>query len=177
MIKVRILFGQAPSYFEFAPLFRKSESVNTRIAVGRAKESRKQRYILPPTLGLAMSHTGQRIIKSQLKTKYWWLMCIPTSLSPVVCPAQIRGQTYLQFGPEIMMIIPHLCCHGDRNCTVRVIHFLEAVILATALKLPLYNQEIFKVRWVLSAYLCLIHSRLRLRSADKGDRFLPPGGK
>jgi len=101
-------------------------------------------------------------------------MCIPTSLFPVVCPAQIRDQTDPQFGLEIMMIIPHLCCHGARNCIVRVTQFLEAVILPTAPKRPLYNQEIFKVRLVLSAYRCLINSRLRLRSEDKGDRFLPP---
>ena len=47
-------------------------------------------------------------------------------------------------------------------------------MLATAPKRLLYNQEIFKVRWVLSVYRCLINSGLRLRSEDKGDRFLPP---
>ena len=78
-----------------------------------------------------------------------------------------------------MMIIPHLCCHGDRNRTVRATQFLEAAILETAPKRPLYNQEIFKVWWALSVYRSLINSRLRLRSEDKGDRFLPPrrGGK
>jgi hypothetical protein len=131
---------------EFAPLFRPSESVTARIAVGCAKESRQQRYILPPTLGPAVSYTGQRIIKSQLKIKYWWLMSIPTRISPVVCPAQIRGRTDPQFGLETMMIIPHLCCHGDRNRTVWATQFLEAVILATAPKRPSYNQEISKVR-------------------------------
>jgi hypothetical protein len=129
---------------EFAPLFRPSETLTARIAVGCAKESSQQRYIIPPTLGLAMSHTGQRIIKTQLKIKYWWLMSIPTSLCPAVCPAQIRGRTDPQFGLETMMIIQHLCCHEDRNRTVWVTQFLEAVILATAPKRPLYNQEIFR---------------------------------